>query len=542
MNALKLSNIEDRKLGKILRLQAEAIPDHPFLLADERRFTFRQVNSLANSYAAGLSGLGLEAGGRVVIFMESCPEYVFATFAVNKLGAVWVPVNTDYKGEWLISAFTASRSRILVTDDKLLARVLQLGDQLPFEYVIINGRVEEKDRSAASASLVSVADFEALEDIEGDDAGIHYGDTAAILWTSGTTGAPKGVMQSHNVWITGAQSVANMYGLREGDICYNCVPLYNSAAWVTNIYPSLVCGITCAMDPVFSVSDFWDRCRYYGATTVFTLGAMHMFLWKRPERPDDADNPVRTAMMIPIPEEIKNEFCRRFGIGDGISQGYGQSEVMGLLCRIDDGRKQWKPNSLGEPVPSIELKVLDENDREVEPGTVGEFAVRPREPYAIFNGYFDNTEDTLKSLRNLWYHTGDLGMQDKDGDFFFVDRKQDYIRYKGRNLSSFQVEGVVSKHPGVKEVAAHGIASRELASEAELKIIVVKQDDSSLTEEDLARYINDNAPYFFVPRYIEFVDELPYTPSGKVQKYRLRERGVTPTTWDREKAGFIVIR
>ncbi len=542
MNALRLSDIEDRKLGKILRLQAEARPDHLFLLADDRRFTFSQVNSMANRYAAGLSGLGLEAGGRAVILMESCPEYVSATFAINKLGAVWVPVNTDYKGEWLTGALTDSRSKILITDDRLLPRVLQLGDQIPFDHVIIKGKVNEEDRSATSAALVSLADFEGLDSTELDDSGRHYGDTAAILWTSGTTGSPKGVMQSHNAWITGAQSVASMYGLREGDICYNCVPLYNSAAWVTNIYPSLVCGLPCAMDPGFSVSDFWDRCRYYGATTVFTLGAMHIFLWKRPERPDDAENPVRTAMMIPIPENIKDEFCERFGISDGISQGYGQSEVMGLLSRIEDGRKQWKPNALGDPVPSIELKVFDENDREVEPGVAGEFVVRPRQPYAIFNGYFDNTDDTLRSFRNLWYHTGDLGMRDKDGDYFFVDRKQDYIRYKGRNISSFQIEGVVSKHHGVKEVAAHGVASSELASEAELKIVVVRQEDSALTEEELAKFINDNAPYYFVPRYIEFVDELPYTPSGKVQKYKLRARGVTPSTWDRDRAGFIVVR
>ncbi len=216
---------------------------------------------------------------------------------------------------------------------------------------------------------------------------------------------------------------------------------------------------------------------------------------------------------------------------------------MTLLVRKDDGKKNWKPNALGTPSHNIELKILDENDRQVKPGVVGEFAVRPREPYSIFNGYFDNSEETIKSFRNLWYHTGDLGMQDEDGDFFFVDRKADYIRFKGRNISSFQIEAIVSKHTDVKEVAAHGIVSTELNTEAEIKIVVVRHTDSSIIEEQLAKYINDNAPYFIVPRFIEFVDELPYTASGsKVQKYKLRQRGVTPGTWDREKAGFKITR
>jgi crotonobetaine/carnitine-CoA ligase len=178
----------------------------------------------------------------------------------------------------------------------------------------------------------------------------------------------------------------------------------------------------------------------------------------------------------------------------------------------------------------------------VATGEPGELCVRPSEPHVLMNGYYRAPEATLAAFRNLWYHTGDLLRRDQDGDWFFVDRKADYIRYKGRNLSSFAVEHVVSAHPAVAEAAAHGVPSAELASEAELKVCIVRQPDAEVTAEEIARFVNDNAPYFFVPRYVEFVDDLPRTPTGRVQKFKLRERGVTPGTWDARAAGFEVRR
>ena len=173
---------------------------------------------------------------------------------------------------------------------------------------------------------------------------------------------------------------------------------------------------------------------------------------------------------------------------------------------------------------------------------MGEFCVRPLEPYAIFNGYFHAPELTVNAWRNLWYHTGDLGRRDADGEFFFVDRKADFIRYKGRNIASLEVEAAVAAHPAVAQAAAHGIPSAELAAEAELKVCVVRKPGQTVDAETLARFVNDTAPYFFVPRYIEFLDELPATPTGRVQKFKLRERGVTPATWDAKRAGFAVKR
>jgi crotonobetaine/carnitine-CoA ligase len=535
MNGLALDDPSERLLGRVLRRQAERAPDASFLLAGERCWSFGEANALANACAAGLRRLGVGRGDTVALLMESAPECVLVALAANKLGAIWVPANTDYKGTWLREALEGSRARVLVADAALLPRVAELG-ALPFERAVVKGRAET---GALPVPLLALDELLAGDAPEPDDAELHYGDTAAVLWTSGTTGRAKGVMQSHNVWLKAALNGARTSRMREGDILYNCLPMYQSAAWVANVFRALVMGAPCAMDPRFSAREFWDRCRHYGATMTFTLGAMHIFLWQAPERADDADNPVRIASAIPMPAQLEEPFKKRFGI-EAIVQGYGQSEAMTLFSR--GAERAWKPNSLGRPQGGVEVRLLDDEDREVAPGATGEICVRPTEPYAIMNGYFGDPDATLSAFRNLWYHTGDLGRRDDEGEWFFVDRKADYIRYKGRNLSSFAVEAAVAAHPAVAEVAAHGIPSRELASEAELKIVVVRKPGAQVDAEALARFVNETAPYFFVPRYVEFVDELPHTPTGRVQKYKLRERGLTPETWDSVAAGFRVSR
>jgi crotonobetaine/carnitine-CoA ligase len=536
VHQLALDDRRDRLLGRCLRRQAEAIPDRDFLVAGETHYSYGRVNELANAMASGFASLGVGRGDTVATLMESCPDYVWATLGLNKLGAIWVPTNTDYKGQWLRESLEDSRAKLLVVDEALLPRVAEAGGKLPFQHVVVRG---DPKASPLAAPALALAELERAPAKEPDDAQLFLGDTAAILWTSGTTGRSKGVMQSHNVWIRAAiDGMVNSH-LREGEIIYSCLPMYQSAAWVANVYRALVSGVPCAIDERFSVHEFWDRCRYYGATMVFTLGAMHIFLWQQPPKADDADNPVRSAGMVPMPEAMIEPFKKRFGI-EHITQGYGQSEVMALIARRPG--KSYKANSLGEPSAGIELKLLDERDFEVGPGEVGEFAIRPLEPYAIFNGYFNDAEATVRAWSNLWYHTGDLGRRDEDGELFFVDRKKDFIRYKGRNISSFQVEAAFMAHPAVAQCAAHAVASAELEAEAEMKLCVVLKPGQTATPAELCRFVNETAPYFFVPRYVEIMDALPSTPTGRVQKYKLRERGVTPETWDARKAGFVAKR
>ena len=538
MNLLDLSDTSHRLLGRCLRAQAEKIPDALFVRWEEQRWSYGRANELANAAARAFSELGVGKGDTVAFLMETCPDWIWLTLGLNKLGAIWVPTNTDYKGTWLRESLEDARARVLVADGALLARALEAGGgALPFECVVVRGTLPSG--VPARVKAIPLEQLTQAPAAEPNDAGLFYGDTAAILWTSGTTGKSKGVMQSHNVWLRAALDGARNSGLREGEVIYSCLPMYQSAAWVANVYRALVCGVPVAMDPRFSVHEFWERTRHYGATMVFTLGAMHIFLWQQPPRADDRDNPVRVAGMVPMPDKLIGPFKERFGIEE-IHQGMGQSEVMGLLSRRPG--VAYPENALGDPAEGIEVKLLDEQDLEVPAGAPGEICVRPTAPFQIFNGYFDNPEATVSAWRNLWYHTGDLARRDEGGAYYFVDRKKDFIRFKGRNISSFQVEAAFAAHPAVQQCAAHAVASEELAAEAEMKVCVVLKPGASATAEALCRFVNETAPYFFVPRYVELMAELPQTPTGRVQKYKLRERGLTPETWDARKVGFEVRR
>lgn len=266
-----------------------------------------------------------------------------------------------------------------------------------------------------------------------------------------------------------------------------------------------------------------------------------MFLWMAEARPDDAEHSLQKLLAIPMPAEVAAPFSDRFGV-QLMPMGLGQSEAMTLLTHFSDLGVDLPPGSCGKPLDFLEVKLVNDAGDEVPRGEAGELWVRPLEPHVIFSGYLGNPEATAAAYEGEWYKTGDMLKQDAQGFFYFSDRKKDAVRYKGRNISTFEVEMAARKHPAISDCAAFGVPSEELASESEIKLNVILKPGIALEEEELARFINDNAPYFFVPRYIEFVTELPYTPTSKVQKFKLRAQGVTAATWDGNKAGFKVVR
>jgi crotonobetaine/carnitine-CoA ligase len=536
MNAYDVSDPERRVIGQVLRWQAERVPDDTYLMMDDRRLTFGEVNELVNSYAAGLGKLGVERGERVSLLMENSLELALVALAANKLGATWVPSNTTYKGAWLRDTLVDADAALLVADAALVPRVLELDGDLPVRRSVVLGRDEGSvERGVEWLPFAALDNGPAAE----PDGEVSPRDISAVMWTSGTTGKSKGVMQSHSCWLGATQVFRQARQVRAGDVLYCCVPMFNSGGWAFNVFEGLADGLPVAIDRQFTVTQFWDRVRFYGATQVVTLGAMHIYLWQAPPDPRDRDNPLRVAGFVPIPHELVEPMKERFGL-EMIWQGFGGSEAM--PATIAAGERKWKPNSAGVARPDMEVRILDGSDREAPRGEVGEICIRPREPDVLFSGYFRQPEETLRAFRNLWYHTGDLGRRDEDGDWFFVDRKKDYIRHKGRNMSSFEVERAVAAHPAVSEAAAIGIPDPNLPSEAELMVFVTLKEGARADAAELARFVNDNAPYFFVPRYLEIVGELPHTPTGRIQKFALRERGVGPATWDRVAAGFEVAR
>ncbi len=529
------SDINDRHLGKAIARQAHNHGDTTFIMFDELRYSFAETNQKVNELAEGLRQSGIGRNDRVAFFMSSCPEVIFLVLAVNKLGAIWVPVNTDYKGVWLEDTITRSRPKLLVSDAVHAGRLAEFQSTLKAIDLVVLGEPGPLSHTRNFNNLyIAGAD-------EPDMSAFSYGDTCAVLWTSGTTGKSKGVMQSHNVWFNACISATRQYETHADDVIFCVLPMYNSAAWVTSLFRALLAGVPLAIDTSFSVRNFWERVKYYGATQIFTLGAMHMFLWNAPAKPEDAANSLNKIMAVPMPTDIVQAFSERFGV-QVLGQGMSQSEAMMIVNQAKGSADQWPPGSCGSPTDLVDIKLMDDAGREVGIGEHGECWVKPREPFAIFNGYFDNPEATANAYEGEWYKTGDLLKRDENNVFYFVDRKKDAVRFKGRNISTFEVELVARKHPAVLDCAAFGIASEELESEHEIKLNIILRDGEAPSEEDIARYVNDNAPYFFVPRYIEFVKELPYTPTNKIQKYKLRDFGVTANTWDGNQAGFKAAR
>ncbi|MCG8669157.1 MAG: AMP-binding protein [Pseudomonadales bacterium] len=537
MNKLDLSDNKNRILPKLLTLQAEQNGDMEYLITDDRRVTFAEAESITNSLAAGLLELGLEKNQRVAFYLKSGIETILTALAVNKAGGIWVPVNTDYKGAWLADTIERSKATILITEASLQDRIKDVESSLNNEKLVVLG--EESEISLSNATtFASLLDHSPLTPNYDD---MDYGDTCAVLWTSGTTGKSKGVLQSHNSWIRPIAEAASVYyNSQPGDIIYNVLPLYNSGAWITAIFRALYEGIPVVLETKFSVSTFLDRLREFKATQTFTLGAMHMFLFNSPPKPDDADNPLRVAQMVPMPEQLKEPFSKRFGV-ELLPMGYGQSEVMVVLTpAFCMGEVPF--SSLGRPLDDMEIKLFDDDFNEVPQGQIGEICIKPLKPNVIFNGYFDDDKANEDAFTGEWYHTGDLGKIDNNGAYWFVDRKRDAIRFAGRNISTMEVEMVLRKHPSVKDVAAFGLPSPHVESESELAINIVLQDGADITYEQMAEYINDNAPHYFVPQYMEFVTTLPYTPTNKVQKFKLREKGVGENTWKLKESSYEVKR
>lgn len=538
MTAIPVSfDSESGTLGGVLRWQATKAGDSVFLMQESTCRTYAEVETLTNSYARGLESLGVGPGDAVVTMMTNSLELVYATLGIVKLGAFCVPVDTSFKLESLARAVSRSRARVMVVDAALAGRLGPVWNELDLSHIVVHGG--EMPEPLAGSALHDLRSF------EGFDGGslpvdVDYRDTAGVLWSSGTTGLPKGIVVPHFTWLYNITHLNKARDVRDGDVFHNVLPMHHAAAWVMNVYAALQSGNAVGIDPSFSVSNYWDRVRHYGASQIATIGAMQMFLWNAPPRPDDADNPARRAYMTPLPADLVRPFCERFGLEDAL-QSSGQTEVMGWsFC--DSRRPQWQPGSAGLPREDFDLVLLDDSDQAVPVGEVGEICIRPKVPYSLFAGYYNDSDATVRAFRNLWYHSGDLGRFDESGELYFVDRKADFMRYKGRNISSMEVEGYVRQHPAVHEVAVHGVRSQELASEDEVKACVVLRPGAEATAEDIARFVNERAPYYMVPRYIELYADLPRTPTGKVQKFRLRDQPISEATWDARAVGFVPSR
>jgi crotonobetaine/carnitine-CoA ligase len=527
----------DWVVGQVLRDKAEKLGEKVFVHTREQQVTYAHMNSMANRYAGAFSDLGLSPGDKVCLLLDNCLEHYYCWFGLAKAGIVDVPINTAYKGMILEYIINNSEAKALVVDQSYVDRIQFLDDQLKnIEKVIVYSPPDsERANVDLKKSHVSLEDFSSAPDRE-PKRDPHYSDLATVLYTSGTTGPSKGVMMSHAHCYYFSWAVAENIGLRADDVDYTCLPLFHANARLMCSYPCLLADAQVAMARRFSLSGFWKDIQYFQATVFNGLGAIGPLLLSAPERPEEVDNPARLALLVPQPKDHKS-FEKRFGLR--ISTLYGMTEIS--LPTFNPLDEELPPGSCGKAIPAFDCMIVNEYDEEVPSGTVGEMVVRPKESYTMLSGYYNLPDKTAEAYRNLWFHTGDAMYRDENGWFYFVDRIKDAIRRRGENISSFEVEAVLNSHPNVLESAVVAVEDPAL-NDDEVKACLVLQAGGTLAPEELIQYCIPRMPYFHVPRYIEIMESLPTTPTGKVRKALLRDRGITPETWDREKAGIKVSR
>jgi len=520
----------ERTLAHVLARRLRDRPDQAWIRGDDAVFTYRDADRLAAELAGGLAALGVSRGDTVLLMLEDCIEFVALWCALGRLAAIEVPVNRHYRGSLLAHVVSDSAASVIVIDAEYLPRLAEVADACGgLATVVVRGEAE------TVVGGLRVVPFARLAAAPVAAAALQPWDLAAVMYTSGTTGASKGVAVTHGHAFEYARGVIDMLAMRASDVYYAPLPLFHIAGQWAVVYAAAIAGATAVLADSFSPRQFWERARRHGATCAFVLGAMANLLHRQPPLPEDADNPLERLLMVPLIDEVE-EFKRRFRLL--VSTTWGGTE---MNCPTRSGFDLPDARTCGRlDERRYELRIVDANDCEVPDGTPGEAVVRPRKPWMVMDGYWRRPDVTVRAWRNLWLHTGDILSRDPHGNYYFVDRSKDAIRRRGENISSMEVEREINAHPDVLESAAFPVAAE--LGEQEVMAVVVPRPGCRVVPEALTRFLVARMAYFMVPRYLEFADTLPKTPTGKIQKFALRERGVTAVTWDRVQAGVTLKR
>ena len=505
----------------VLERFARETPNKVFaVFQDGEEWTYSELLDRVRALAGGLASQGVERGNHVAVWMFDSKEAILTFLSINYLGAVFVPLNTAFKGGVLEHVLNVSDARHLVVHGQLIDRL---------EGINV-ARVERLIHVGPSANpqVLEQMDFAHLTQAGIQppelDAPIEPWDTQSIIFTSGTTGPSKGVLSSYLHIFTNAGPETWHFVTGEDRFLIN-MPIFHIGGMGV-IFVMLCRGGSIAMMDGFDTEKFWPFVRDSQTTAFFLLGVMTTFLLKQPPADNDKDHNVRLAFMVPLTETC-TEFHERFGID--VYTIFNMTEISSPIVSEPNPVKR---GTCGKKRDGVDVRLVDKNDCEVALGEIGEMVVRTDRPWGMNSGYYKNPEATAEAWRNGWFHTGDCFRQDEEGYFYFVDRMKDAMRRRGENISSFEVEAEVVAFPAVREAAAYAVPSD--LGEDDVMIAVAPVAGHSIDHKELMLFLGERMPYFMVPRYIRVLDELPKTPSSKVMKHILRGEGVTPDTWDRE--------
>jgi crotonobetaine/carnitine-CoA ligase len=521
---------EDCVLRYVLEKRAEQHPDKPFMrLPDGDAISYGEFRASVERAAAGLAALGVKQGDYVNVWLPNGVDMVRIWFAINWLGAVYVPINTAYRGNVLAHVIANGGAELMIVASDLVERLAHI-DRAQLRTLVVAGGKEH---------AIPGMEFVPLEELDADPATlpplkqpIEPWDVQSIIYTSGTTGRSKGVLSSYtHMWhMTGVQAFPM---LDETDCYLISLPFFHVGGTLP-IIAMLNRGGTVGMGGDFATEAFWPTVRATGATYTILLGVMSTFLSKQTPSPDDRDHTLKKITMIPLPDDWR-DFAERFG--PTVWTLFNMTEVS---VPIFSEPNPQAPGTCGKQRPGVDLRIVDVHDREVPVGEIGELIVRTDAPWALNSGYYKNPEATAQAWRNGWFHTGDGFRKDEHGNYFFVDRMKDAIRRRGENISSFEVEAEILTHPKIRECAVVAVPN-EMA-EDDVLAIVAPATGAAVDPLELLEFLKPRLAHFMLPRYVRIMTDLPRTPTQKVEKYVLRQQGLTSDTWDREKAGVKIRR
>lgn len=495
-------------LGSFLTKAARK-PEQTFALFNGQPITFADIDRKSAAFAAHLRARGLKRGDRAAVMMRNSELSLPVLFGLTRAGVVWVPVNAQQRGEGLRYILEHCEPGVVICDADAQETIRESGAQIAADAFLL---------TAGNGSLQTVTD----EAVDFNEEPPAASDLFCIMYTSGTTGRPKGVLVTHGMMQLAGEAVRRLTAVRSGDVFFVWEPLYHIGGAQLISLPLLE-DVSLAMVDRFSASRFWAQVREYGATHIHYLGGILQILLKQPESPADRDHPVRIAWGGGCPKEVWPLFRDRFGVE--IRECYGMTEASSITTCNDIGTV----GAVGKPMPWFTVELLDENGKPVSEGERGEIVVRSSIEGALFQGYLRNPEATEKALRNGALHTGDSGSFDAAGNLWFHGRLTDSVRCKGENVSAWEVEHIAGAHPSVEDCAMIGVTAE--VGEQDIKLFVKPKNGSKVDPAELSAWLTGRLATYQNPRYIAVVDEFERTPSLRIMKHKLSS--ALDDCWDR---------
>ena len=494
-----------------LPLLARRVRDNPagiFAQFESVPLSFAELDGAANALAFWMRDNGIEPGDRVALMIRNSPLALALLFAIAKVQAIWVPINLQGRGENLGYIFNHAAPKLIIAETALMPTIGASGANLDGVQVFTTEAVQAVANGHAAPSWNEAA--------PAADA------TFAVMYTSGTTGRPKGVLVSHRMLRLSAEAVALVSAARSGDVMFMWEPLYHIGGAQMIVLP-LIRDVTLALVEHFSASRFWQQVCVCGATHIHFLGGILQILLKQPPSALDRQHGARIAWGGGCPREIWRPFEERFGMQ--IRECYGMTECSSITTFNDNGTV----GAVGKPAPWFEVALIDAAGAPVAAGERGEIVVRTSLPGAITRGYLQNPDATARALRDGAFHTGDLGSFDADGNLYFHGRQTDNVRVRGENVSALEVEQVAAKHPAVEDCAMIGVAAE--IGEQDIKLFVKPRAGATLTAAELSGWLAERLAPYQNPRYIVMVDDFERTASQRIMKHKLA--ALTVASFDR---------